>query len=94
MIPKPKKKHATTFFDEDGFDYRSISQVLTELGWKMNHTSVRNYILRSMSKFAEAYCDKVGIPATSTKIEEISRDPNFQSFVGDMLFKTLLRDSK
>lgn len=87
--PIKRKKYSNTAFLDDGFEYREISSIVTELGWKMNFTSIRNYVLRGMRKFAEAYCKKLGINADDKTIDEISRNAAFQDFVGDMLFKSI-----
>lgn len=79
-----KKTYATVFEDEGG-DYRMISQAMTAVGWKMNHTSARNYVLRIMNKFAVAYAEKFDLEPTEEKLNEISRDPRFQSAISDML---------
>ncbi|NDD31357.1 MAG: hypothetical protein EB084_24160, partial [Proteobacteria bacterium] len=47
---KIERGYATV--DSDGVNYREISEVMTEMGWPMNHSSARNYVLRAMRKFA------------------------------------------
>lgn len=81
----PEKKTYATVFEDDGADYRMISQAMTEVGWKMNHTSARNHVLRIMNKFAQAYADKFGVQVDEQKLSEIARDARFQSAMADML---------
>ena len=71
-----------TVSEDDGVNYREISEVVTEMGWPMNHSSARNYVLRAMAKFAEAYGDYAGEAVDPT---QLARSPVFQSFVGDVL---------
>lgn len=78
------KKYATVF-DDEGIDYRLISIAMSNAGWKMNHTSVRNYVLRAMMKFAEAYAEKFDIVLTQQAIQSIAKDVRFQSAISDML---------
>jgi hypothetical protein len=81
---KNERGHASVF-DDDGADYRFISKMMSDAGWKMNHTSARNYILKIMSKFAEAYSAKVGKKLTPAQLSWVSRDPNFQSVVSELI---------
>ena len=82
---KQKKKTYATVFEDEGGDYRMISAAMTAVGWKMNHTSARNHVLRVMNKFATAYAEKFGIEPTEERLSEISRDARFQSAISDML---------
>lgn len=73
-----------TVTGDDGVNYREISELVTEMGWPMNHSSARNYVLRAMAKFAAAYADHLGgVP----DVESLSRSPSFQSFVSDVLHR-------
>lgn len=84
MKKKEKKTYATVFEDE-GADYRLISQAMTDGGWKMNHTSARNHVLRIMSKFAIAYVEHLGLEPTEKRIMDIAKDSRFQSAISEML---------
>jgi hypothetical protein len=74
-----------TVFEDDGADYRTISKLMTEAGFKCNHTSARNYVLRVMKKFAEAYLEKMNVELTEDRIKWICRDPNFQSAISELV---------
>lgn len=87
-----KKTYATVFEDEGG-DYRMISQAMSEVGWKMNHTSARNHVLRVMNKFALAFARKFDIEPTEQKLAEIARDARFQSAISDMLQTVFYSDN-
>ena len=43
-----------TVIESEGVNYREIADTMTELGFTMNHSSARNYVLRVMRKFAAA----------------------------------------
>ena len=49
--------YATVATDE-GVNYREIADTMTELGFPMNHSSARNYVLRVMRKFVDAFADE------------------------------------
>jgi hypothetical protein len=84
---KTTKVGYATISENDGIDYRTIAETMTHVGWKMNHSSARNYVLRVMKKFAEAYADAWNIKVNSVKIEEIARSPTFQDGICDVLNK-------
>lgn len=79
------KKEYATVFEDDGADYRFISKMMSDVGWKMNHTSARNHVLRIMNKFAKAYVKKLGLHLNDENIAKISRDARFQSAISDIL---------
>lgn len=74
-----------TVSEDDGVNYRVISSLMTEMGFVMNHSTARAYILRVMKKFAESLCDEWGIDIDSEKAEEISKSPQFQQGIGEIL---------
>lgn len=82
-----------TISDDDGIDYRRISKEMTSRGWKMNHSSARNYILRIMQKFAVEYAVCANKKLKKEDAYEIAKDPLFQSIVSDMIQKICIEDS-
>lgn len=70
---------------DDGVNYREISELMTEMGWTMNHSSARNHVLRAMKKFAAGFAAAHGIHATDEQLSAAAVAPAFQSFVGDVL---------
>lgn len=71
--------------DTDGVNYREISEVMTEMGWTMNHSSARNYVLRAMKKFAAGFAEAHGIELTDEQVSAAATAPVFQSFMGEVL---------
>lgn len=76
--------YATVATDE-GINYREIADTMTELGFPMNHSSARNYVLRVMRKFIEAFVDAYDIDVTEDRLNEIAKSPEFQHGVADLL---------
>ena len=74
-----------TVAEDEGVNYREIADTITELGYGMNHSSARNYVLRVMRKFAARFLEEWKIPATEQKIDEIAKNPSFQHGVADLL---------
>lgn len=81
---KIARGYATVDDDDDG-NYRYIADLMCEIGYIMNHSSVRNYILRTMRKFAQAVNVKLKLNLTSDKIDELAKSPLFQSGISDLL---------
>jgi hypothetical protein len=78
-----EKEYATV--DDDGVNYRDISMTMTELGYKMNHSSARNYIIRVMKKFALAYSQHMNQKLDDEQLEGVVKSPEFQSTMADIL---------
>lgn len=74
-----------TIQEDDGVNYRQIAQQMTEMGFDMNHSSARNYVLRVMKKMAIALVDEWNIPKNKIDIDEVSKSPFFQSGISDVL---------
>ncbi len=81
---KKVSTYATVAFDE-GVNYREIADMMTEIGFKMNHSSARNYVLRVMRKFADAIVDSWGIEVAEENLEKIVKSPDFQEAICDIL---------
>lgn len=74
-----------TVVEDEGVNYREIADTMTDLGFNMNHSSARNYVLRIMRKFAKAFADNWDIEINDAKIDEIAKNPNFQYGIADLL---------
>lgn len=70
---------------DDGVNYRNIAEVMSEMGFKMNHSSARNYVLRVMYKFVDAFCKKWNITVTEQHIRTIAQSSSFQQGVFELL---------
>jgi hypothetical protein len=68
-----------------GAGYREIAEKMTEMGYKMNHSTARNVFLAAMSKFATEICKLYDAPAQSENIKKIASDPRFQSGLLDTI---------
>ncbi len=85
---KSDQGYATVSGEGGGMDYRTIAEIMTEDGHKMNHATARNIFLRAMKKLAEPLCELYGLDEEEGRVERMSRDPRFQSsmveVVGDI----------
>jgi len=84
MKKEKKTLYATVAVDE-GVNYREIADMMSEIGFKMNHSSARNYVLRVMKKFADAIVDSWDLEVPDHKIEKIVKSPKFQQAICDIL---------
>jgi transposase-like protein len=83
-----KKKSVTayaTVTQDEGVNYREIADMMTEIGYKMNHSSARNYVLRVMRKFAEEIVSSWDLEVPEHKLEKIVKSPQFQQAICGIL---------
>lgn len=80
-------KYVTVGNEHKGMSYKEISTIMTNSGHKMNHSSVRHHILKSFAKIASHMVDYYELDYTKEKIDEISKSPEFQHAVIDLLKK-------
>ena len=85
MAKNKIKKYVTVGNDHKGLDYRSIAEIMTNDGHKMNHSSVRNYIVRSFTKVAESLSSSYGMNYTAEEIDKIAKSPDFQHALIDVM---------
>lgn len=69
----------------DAADYRKIASVMTSRGHKMNFSSARNVFLSGMERLADAILAKTGESASQESVALMARNPNFQSYIMDVI---------
>lgn len=80
-----KNKKYVTSNDYNGLDYRSIANIMTKSGNKMNHSSVRNYITRGFCKVVKGISEDYGIKYTDEQIKKIAQSPEFQNSIIEVM---------
>ena len=83
-----------TVTEDDGVNYRDIAETMTELGFRMNHSSARNYVLRVMRKFVEELDKQWNLHLPDDKITEITKSPDFQQGIAEILHSIELSRKK
>jgi hypothetical protein len=78
-------KGYATVVEDEGVNYREIADIMTQLGFTMNHSSARNYVLRVMNKFAEEFDARWNLGLSDERIKNVARSPEFQSAIADIL---------
>ena len=74
-----------TVAGDDGVNYRDIAETMTIMNFPMNHSSARNYVLRVMRKFVQAFSDAWHLDLSENRIDEIAKSPQFQLGIADHL---------
>lgn len=74
-----------TVVENEGVNYREIADTMTELGFSMNHSSARNYVLRVMRKFATAIVQDFDLELSEERVTEVAKSPGFQYGIADLL---------
>tara|TARA_B100000927_G_C16422074_1_gene451785 strand:- start:871 stop:1137 length:267 start_codon:yes stop_codon:yes gene_type:complete len=73
-------KYVTTN-EYKGMGYYDIADLMTREGNKMNHSTVRNIVIRGFSKIAKNITESYGEKYSAEKIKEIAKSPDFQNSV-------------
>mgnify|MGYP003129369529 CR=1 FL=1 len=74
---KSTNGYATTS-ELGGISYSEIALIMSKRGFKMNHSTVRNILLRSLMKIAKATCELYNVEFDDEKVKLIAKDPRFQ----------------
>ena len=80
-----KTKKYVTVTNSTGLGLYEVAKVMTKNGQKMNHSTVRNIINRSFFKLAKNISDSYDLEYDSNKIDDISKSPEFQESIIDLL---------
>jgi len=80
-----KTKKYVTVTNSNGLGLYEVAKVMTKNGQKMNHSTVRNIINRSFFKLAKNISDSYDLEYDSNKIDDISKSPEFQESIIDLL---------
>jgi hypothetical protein len=84
-MPKGHKMKAGYATVKEGMDYRAISQIMSENGYKMNHATARNVLLSAMRSIAEDLLVSRGEENNPERVDAVSRSPQFQIGVAGTL---------
>ncbi len=85
MKNSPKKPSYATVVENDGINYRDIADTMSSIGFKMNHSSARNYVLRVMRKFAIPILKEWDVNVSEQRLDQIIRSPQFQQGICEIL---------
>ena len=80
-----EKSVYSTVADNEGVNYRDIAEMMTEIGFKMNHSSARNYVLRVMKKFADALVKEWDLDLPEERVNDVIKSPHFQQGICEIL---------
>jgi len=64
-----------------GKSYHEISSIMSEKGYKMNHSTARNVFVSSLEKIARDVVKLYDTAADEKSINRISKDPRFQDAI-------------
>jgi hypothetical protein len=82
---KSDQGYATVSGEGGGMDYRTIAELMSDDGHKMNHATARNIFLRAMKKLATPLCELYELDEEPGRIDRMSKDPRFQSSMVDVV---------
>jgi alkyl sulfatase BDS1-like metallo-beta-lactamase superfamily hydrolase len=82
---KSEHGYATNKTFSGGEDYRTIANVMTQKGYKMNHATARNVFLSALRKIAKPVHQINDLPVSEDTLQKTAKDPRFQAGVAEIL---------
>jgi hypothetical protein len=68
-----------------GKSYHQIADIMSDRGFKMNHSTARNITVDSLKKLAQVVADFHDVKYTEKELIKIAKDPRFQSGICDII---------
>ena len=68
-----------------GKSYQEIADIMTDNGYKMNHSTARNICVNSLKKLATNLAKLQGKQFDETDIIRIAKDPRFQEGIAEII---------
>ena len=81
---KSKNGYATTS-ELGGKSYQQIADIMTDKGYKMNHSTARNLCVDGLKKIVAKVISHQGLTLSDKEIKRIAKDPRFQSGLCDII---------
>lgn len=80
-----QKKYVTVSKNDDALDYRTIANIMSSNGDKMNHATVRNIILKSFYKIAKGVASDYEKQLSDDQLKTIAKSPQFQTAIIELM---------
>lgn len=80
-----QKKYVTVSKNDDALDYRTIANIMSNNGDKMNHATVRNIILKSFYKIAKGVASDYEKKLSDDQLKIIAKSPQFQTAIVELM---------
>lgn len=74
-----------TLKNKSGMDYRSIAEIMTSKGDKMNHATVRNIVNKGLIKVVKNISREYNRNISDNDAYNIAKSPDFQIALKDVL---------
>ena len=88
-MPMPKgytsKNGNGTAKDLGGITYHDVAKIMSDKGFKMNHSTARNVFITSLIKIAESITSIYDLDLNPKDLKKIAVDPRFQSAISDYM---------
>lgn len=85
----PKKTPQTNYIEtpDGAADYRSISKIMTELGFTLNPATARNQTMKAINEFLLKTSGSIGGCYNSSQLENLLKTQGFHDFFADILYQ-------
>lgn len=81
---KTKNKKYITL--SNGVDFRRISEMMSDAGYRMNHATARNCLLKAMRSFLMKTTVKVGVRPTDELLDSLMHNNSVHDAMCDVLY--------
>ena len=68
-----------------GKSYQQIADIMTERGFKMNHSTSRNVFVNGMTKIVKSVLETQGVTLSDKDIIRVAKNPRFQEGVSEII---------
>lgn len=92
VMIEQKRKYSTV--DNDAALYKEIAEIMTEIGFSMNHSCARNHVIYVMEKFAKEFSKEFGKKCKREELLEIARNPEFQTVVAELVYEIISQEEQ
>lgn len=90
-----KKKQTTNYLTlDDANDFRTISKIMSDAGYSMNHATARNYFFESIKTILTNICIDLKIDFDSMKIDDLVKMKEVHDALYDVIYLAYEQNKK
>ena len=79
------KKYVT--LNEDGMDFRTMAEIMTSKGYKMNHATARNHLILAIKNLVGNMSTSLNVSISAKDIDVMIKSQDVHEQLSDVLYK-------
>lgn len=80
-MTKSTNKYVSVNDENNSLTYREVAEIMSSKGDKMNHATVRNIVLRGLTKVAKGIAEDYSNSLTEKDALRVAKSPDFQNSI-------------